>query len=167
MLPIRTILVPTDFSDHSQAAFRLACSLAHDYGASIYLLHVTEPVAGLYNEGIVIPAPEALEAQLRDKLDQIQADKPAIPLERRLVSGLAADAILETARQIGADLIVLGTHGRTGLGRFLMGSVAEVVLRKATCPVLTVKKPLALKRDSQESLAMERDSAASPVGGSW
>jgi nucleotide-binding universal stress UspA family protein len=81
---------------------------------------------------------------IRERLKQLMPPDPKVQLERRLVEGDAAPEILHQAGEVKAGLIVMGTHGRTGLGRLLMGSVAEHVVRKATCPVLTVKAPLAL-----------------------
>jgi nucleotide-binding universal stress UspA family protein len=82
-----------------------------------------------------------LEA-LQQQLDQVLPEDPALPVEHRLVQGDAATQILRMADQTQCDVIVLGTHGRTGLGRLAMGSVAEQVLRRAPCPVVTVKAPL-------------------------
>jgi nucleotide-binding universal stress UspA family protein len=145
MLPIKTILHPTDFSKHAEYGFELACALARDYGAGLILCHVKQPPAVAFGEFGALPpeAPDSLEA-LRDKLAAVRPADPkvAVPL-RVIVEGDPATEIARIARENKADLIVIGTHGRTGLGRLLMGSVAEVVMRKATCPVLTVKTPLA------------------------
>jgi nucleotide-binding universal stress UspA family protein len=139
MLALKTILHPTDFSAPSECAFRLACSLARDHGAQLVLFHVVELPTPAYGEGTapVTVIQMSLDAE-REALDQIQAP-PGISMERKLVEGDAADEIIEAAKEVEADLIVLGTHGRTGLGRLLLGSVAEQVLRRALCPVLTVK----------------------------
>jgi nucleotide-binding universal stress UspA family protein len=142
MLAIRTILHPTDFSPQSGAAFQVACALARDYVARLVLLHVHPPDM-IYGEGYVLPPdPEVVREELQEQLDRLRPPDPAIPVERLLREGDAAREILHTAREIGADVIVLGTHGRAGVGRLLMGSVAEAVLRKAPCPVLAVKTPL-------------------------
>jgi len=141
MLAIHTILHPTDFSEHSQYAFALGCALTRDYGARLVVLHaVAEPVV-LYGEGVVPSDPEEVRAAARDQLARLQVPHADVRAEFRLEDGDADEAILRVAQEIHADLIVMGTHGRTGLGRLLMGSVAEQVVRKSTCPVLTVRRP--------------------------
>jgi nucleotide-binding universal stress UspA family protein len=91
--------------------------------------------------GILVPEPEAKEAEVLQKLQSVRPADPAIVVEHRLCCGDAAWEIIELARALKSDLIVMGTHGRTGVGRLLMGSVAEAVLRRAHCPVLTLKVP--------------------------
>jgi nucleotide-binding universal stress UspA family protein len=141
MLPIHTILHPTDFSERSEFAFDMACALARDYGARLILLHVaTRPVI-IYGEGVVPPEPEDYQAEAKEKLYRIEAPDPRIGVEYRLQEGDPATAILGVAEETNADLVVMGTHGRTGLRRLLMGSVAEQVVRKASRPVLTVRTP--------------------------
>ena len=142
MLPVHTVLHPTDFSEPSDAAFRLACSLARDYGARLVLLHVVPPTV-VYGEGAVVPDPELLVHEAKDQLDRLQVPDAAVHTDRRLEEGDPVGMILHVAREVHADLIVMGTHGRTGLARLLMGSVAGPVVRKATCPVLTVTAPFA------------------------
>jgi nucleotide-binding universal stress UspA family protein len=141
MLPIRTILHPTDFSERAGYALHLAAALARDYGARLVVLHVVTPPTVVYGEAVVPVSPEELRAPAREQLDRLRLPRPDVRAERRLEEGEAVEEILRVARDIGADLIVLGTHGRTGLGRLLMGSTAETVVRKASCPVLTVKAP--------------------------
>jgi nucleotide-binding universal stress UspA family protein len=139
MLPIRKILHPTDFSDHSRAAFELACALARDYSAELLILHVNRPTPIYAPDGIAVGMPTAEPFEGRVKLAQIRPEDPRVKTEHKLVDGDPAEQILKAAT--GVDLIVLGTHGSTGLTRLLMGSVAETVLRKAPCPVLTVRTP--------------------------
>ncbi|MCI0462243.1 MAG: universal stress protein [Gemmataceae bacterium] len=143
MLPIHTILHPTDFSDRSDYAFHLACALARDYGARLVLLHVTTAPTVVYGEGILPPDPELLLQEAREQLNRLEVPDGNVRAERRLEEGDPVTDTLRVAQEIHADLIVMGTHGRTGLGRLLMGSVAEQVVRKASCPVLTVRTPLA------------------------
>lgn len=151
MLAIRTILHPTDFSEQSDYAFRLACSLARDYGARLVVLHVAElPVAGGIDGMLILPPALDLEP-LREKLRQLRPTDPKVRVEHLLVEGATANEILRLGQEMECDLIVLGTHGRTGLGRLLMGSVAERVVRKARCPVLTVKTPSPDSPSSQEA----------------
>jgi len=141
MLNIKTILHPTDFSEPSVAAFHLACSLARDHGSRLLLLHVVTPPAVAYTEGVMLTPTDEIKEQLWEKLDEIAPDT-AIEVERHMMEGVPAEEILRLAEETGCDLIVMGCHGRRGLSRLLMGSVAEEVVRKATCPVLTVKVPL-------------------------
>ncbi len=150
MLAIRTVLHPTDFSERSEFAFRLACSLARDYGARLVVLHVAEPPTAVAGEGVVMLPPAFDLEPLRERLQQLRPEDLKIPVEHRLVQGDAATEILRVAGEAKCDLIVMGTHGRTGLGRLLMGSVAEQVVRKASCPVLTVKTPQRLVPSSEE-----------------
>jgi nucleotide-binding universal stress UspA family protein len=146
MLPIRIILHPTDFSENSQAAFEMACAMARDYRASLYVVHVEPPLPVFAELGAIPPIPvdrEAIERQLL----QIQSTNPAVRITRLLLGGDEATEITAFAEKVHADLIVMGTHGRTGLGRLLMGSVAEEVLRRAPCPVMTIKNPVVLRCD--------------------
>ena len=140
MLAIKTILHPTDFSERSDFAFRLAFSLARDYGARLIVLHVAEPTVPVTPAGALLQPGINLDI-LREKLHQLRPPDPKIQVEHRLIVGNAATEILQVAEVSKCDLIVLGTHGRTGVARLLMGSVAEQVVRRASCPVLTVKTP--------------------------
>jgi nucleotide-binding universal stress UspA family protein len=140
MFPIHRILHPTDFSDRSEAAFRMACALARDHAASILVLHVSAPFVA-YGDGLVTIPPVDYLDRLRETLRTIRPPEPNITVEHKLVEGDPSTEILRVAKETGTDLIVMGTHGWTGLTRLLMGSVAEHVVRKALCPVLTVKTP--------------------------
>jgi nucleotide-binding universal stress UspA family protein/CBS domain-containing protein len=145
MLPIRSILIPTDFSERSGHALQLAGALARDYDARLTVLHVAAPPTMFYGEGVILPPePEALYQEARSRLNGLALPDLAIRADRRLEQGDPATEILHIAQQIHCDLIVMGTHGRTGLKRLLMGSVAEQVVRKASCPVLTLAAPFAL-----------------------
>jgi nucleotide-binding universal stress UspA family protein len=154
MLPIKTILHATDFSERSDYAFRVACALARDYQARLVVLHaLPTPVIG-YPEGVIVTQPEEFRAEARASLQRLLPTDPAIPIERLLTDGDPIAAIVQTAKDRNCDLIVMGTHGWTGVTRLLMGSVAEGVLRRAPCPVLTIKMP---------SAAVERAEAAKTV----
>src|SRR5439155_9282380 len=134
MLPIRTILHPTDFSDRSAHALRLAGALARDYGARLVVLHVAEMPVVAYGEGVIPPLdPEDAVRVARQQLELLEAPVTGTPAERRLEVGDPVETILDVAHALPADLIVMGTHGRTGLRRLLMGSVAEQIVRRATC----------------------------------
>jgi nucleotide-binding universal stress UspA family protein len=159
MLPIRTILHPTDFSERSNYAFQLACSLARDHGARLLVLHVLQPPAVAYGGVITELATEAAKQTLAEKLRQIQAPDPNVYMEHQLIEGEPATQILHTAEKHPCDLIVMGTHGRTGLRRALMGSVAEQVVRQAPCPVLTVKAPFPPGETSAGPAARESQAA--------
>jgi nucleotide-binding universal stress UspA family protein len=141
MLSIRRILHPTDFSKHSEFALRLAVSLAREYGAELVLAHVDEPPLPIATEGMLI-TPTLIDLEtVRARLDEVHVDDSVIPVRRVLVEGDPATEILQLADDTKCDLIVMGTHGRTGLLRLIMGSVAEQIVRRAKCPVLTVKNP--------------------------
>jgi len=140
MLPIHVILHPTDFSEQSHHAFRLACALARDHGSRLVLLHVVPPPVAMAGEGLVLPAPDPADEGVWHLLHQLDVPTGILAL-RQVEQGDAAGEILRVAEEVNADLIVMGTHGRTGLPRLLMGSVAEKVLRRALCPVLVVKAP--------------------------
>jgi len=138
MIPLHVILHPTDFSTHSDYAFRLACSLARDHGARLIVLHVmVQPVA--YGEAGAYAAIEDQKPALLADLRHLQAPDGNPAIEHRLMEGDPAAEIVCVATDTACDLIVMGTHGRRGIGRLLMGSVAENVMRHAPCPVLTVK----------------------------
>ena len=137
----RVIVHPTDFSENSRAALEVARALAVDHGARLVIIHVTPPA--ILMDGTV--AGEIDPAAYRTALEDLRAryDGPDLkyPIETRLILGSDREEILAAANEIGCDLIVMGTHGRSALGRLLMGSVAESVLPRANCPVMVVKSP--------------------------
>jgi nucleotide-binding universal stress UspA family protein len=142
MYPIRKILHPTDFSEPSRAAFGVACALARDYGAELLIVHVVQPPPMYAPDGIPVSVPPEEPYAARVELARVRPDDPRVKVEHKLLDGDAAEEIIKAADSERADVIVLGTHGATGLTRLLMGSVAERVMRKAPCPVLTVRAPL-------------------------
>jgi nucleotide-binding universal stress UspA family protein len=139
VLSIRKILHPTDYSELSRLAFELACSIARDFGAELILCHVAPPVLTAVDQGIVVEIPTGETEQMTNRLEQLRPDTPRIRVTYKLLRGHPAEEIIRLAGDARADLIVIGTHGRSGFGRVLMGSVAEAVMRKAACPVVTVK----------------------------
>ncbi len=141
MLPIKTVLYPTDFSDCAEYAFQLACSLAGDYGARLVVAHVCVPPMAAFEVGPVPVIPVEDRPALEARLEQLRRFDDSVPVECLLREGDPPTEILRLAREESCDLIVMGTHGRSGFRRLLMGSVAEEVLRKAPCPVVTVKHP--------------------------
>jgi universal stress protein A len=138
---IRTILHPTDFSPASEAAFDFACSLAQEYFSEVLLLHVDEPVYAPEVEGMLLPPPPTDPVAVEKRLGHVFPLDPRVKVRRLVTVGRAADEIARVADEQKVDLIVMGTHGRRGLSRLLLGSVAEGVLRRVACPVLFVKEP--------------------------
>jgi nucleotide-binding universal stress UspA family protein len=148
-MDIRHILAPTDFSDYSKEAINYALDLAQTFGAKLSLLHVVElppyPIEGL---GPSTPGGgllDDLERQASAELAQVlpQAHNAQIEVTRSVVIGTPFRKIIETAEVEHVDLIVMATHGRTGLSHLVVGSVAERVVRSAPCPVLTIRPPTA------------------------
>jgi nucleotide-binding universal stress UspA family protein len=153
MLPIHTILHPTDFSEHSEHALQFASGLARDYGAQLMLVHVIVPPPVIYGEGL-LTTDVFVNREVQERLHQWQIPDERVRVVRQCVEGDPATEIVRVARERAADLIVMGTHGRTGLSRLLMGSVAEQVVRQAPCPVLTVGGPT---RTSEGQLVASTD----------
>ena len=144
-MTIRKILVPTDFSAHSKEGQGWAAELARRYEASLTLVHVYQPISYALPEGYVLPSANLLadlEVNLGRALDQAKAElerTSGLRVDTALMQGVPFAEIIRFAREGSYDLIVLSTHGRTGLRHALLGSVAEKVVRKAPCPVLTVR----------------------------
>jgi len=150
MLALKTVLFPTDFSDQAEVALDHALALAEKHGAALHMLHAVVLHADDPND----PAHHFPDAEeIRVRLEEIAEDRMANQLEtrraeeidvtraqRRGISG--APVILEYAEEIDADVIVMGTHGRRGLSRALLGSVTEEVVRLSKCPVLTIRSGL-------------------------
>src|SRR4051812_34202515 len=146
MVSIRRILVPTDFSDRGALAVRYAAELADKFGAELVLLHIVpESVLALPDAVMPTPAPmadlDALTEAGRTGLAhliaalKLEAHKPRVEVR----FGSPGQEIVAAARDLHADLVCVATHGRGGLARVLLGSVAEEVVRHAPCPVLTVR----------------------------
>jgi nucleotide-binding universal stress UspA family protein len=150
MLPIRTILHPTDFSDSSRPAFELACALARDYKAKLVLLHVVPTPRVYAPDGIAVPFPADEPYDVRVQLARLRPTDPGIEVEPHALEGDPAKEILKAASASSADVIVMGTHGTSGLTRLLVGSVAESVMRDAPCPVLTVRGQFRLSAPAPE-----------------
>ena len=134
MFPIHRILHPTTF-DSSDEALGTACSLAQDYRAELIILHAVPLAAVMYG-----PPSESYLDHVLQELRCMRPDDPKVLVEHLVVEGDAAAQILKVAADSRCALIVMGTHGRTGVDRLLNGSVAEAVIRGASCPVLTVKE---------------------------
>lgn len=142
MFPIRSILHPSDFSPSSKAALQMASSLARDHGSRLIVLHVVltlGPELVTAGDASSKLEPEDYQAKLWAELKSLLVDETGVKVEYILAEGDPRDQILRVAAEHSVGMIVMGTHGRTGLQRLLMGSVAEQVLRNAACPVLIVK----------------------------
>lgn len=154
MFTLNTILYPSDFSKPSEYALQLACAIARDHKARVVILHVSPIPPAFVGGELMLPVPSAdYKEQIWESFRELQATEPRIRelrVETKVVEGDPAYEIVSAAKEIGADLVVMGTHGRTGLGRLIMGSVAEQVLRKAPCPVLTVRTPRVVAADTLE-----------------
>lgn len=137
------ILFPTDFSESAENASRYAMSLAKKYGSKVYVIHVIEPFTYTTEFGIDFSAQlKEMEASARRLLDDIVASikRNNLDVESVLITGEPFVEIIKYARKEQVDLIVMATHGRSGIEHMLLGSVAEKVVRKSPCPVMTIKK---------------------------
>ncbi|UCD57897.1 MAG: universal stress protein [Candidatus Hydrogenedentota bacterium] len=148
MIKIDKILFPTDFSEHSRHAFSYALSFAREYGAQLYMLHVIEDVQYLANAYMFdVPIMPSFADMEQNRLKEMQefidreVTDPAIKIEKVVKHGRPFIEILQMAREESIDLIVIATHGRGGLEHVFFGSVAEKVVRKAPCPVLSIRMP--------------------------
>jgi nucleotide-binding universal stress UspA family protein len=146
---IRSILLPTDFSECGNYALSYAASLARTFKASIICLNVIEPIVPTVGySGMTEPMPIAdIAEQMEDSAERelpklAECDEcSGLNVEEVVAHGEAASEIVRVAKERAVDLIVIASHGRTGLGRILFGSTAEAVVRHAACPVLVVKPP--------------------------
>jgi universal stress protein A len=156
MPTVTRILVPIDFSPSAREALEYAGFLAEKLGAGVEVLHVFEPPGYVGPDTLALLPITAgqqgwgetradVERQVEQFLSQIPGGPPAHTV--RIEAGEPSDTILRVAAEAGADLVVMGTHGRTGLSRLLIGSVAEAVLRRASCPVLTLRVPTKVTRE--------------------
>ncbi|AMV39559.1 universal stress protein [Planctomyces sp. SH-PL62] len=146
MISFARILAPSDFSSHSEDALRYACGLAERFQAELHVIHVLSEMVPAGPDPLLMPvmpaqyyeddekrATEALATVIKPEWGTPKSVTTAIRW------GVAAEAIVDHAAEIKADLIVIATHGRTGLSHVLLGSVAERIVREAPCPVLTVR----------------------------
>ena len=142
MFKIHSILCPVDFSDASRKAVRYAREFAASMGSVVYLLNVVEPRPMAVDITLnYVPLEEDLEKAAKADLDFVlqQFLSAGLKAECSVEIGNPSDVILEKSGELNANLVIMGSHGKTGLSRFIMGSVAETVVRKANCPVLIVK----------------------------
>jgi universal stress protein A len=143
-IEIRTILVPIDFSDNARAAIEWAAHLANQQQSKLILFHAYHlPVEFQQLEGAYLPPDfwASVKAEAQESLSRYESElqKRGHDVESVVREGYAATAIVDEATERAADLIVIGTHGLSGLKHMLLGSIAERVVQKAPCPVLTVK----------------------------
>jgi nucleotide-binding universal stress UspA family protein len=141
----RKILVPIDFSANSKESLEYASAFAKDYDAELLIVHVMDSAIENLDGIQPVEAMEGIDAALRD----VKPTDETIPYSHRMLEGPPADTILKTAEEENVEMIVMGTHGRSGFKRLVMGSVAEAVVRKAPCPVLTLRQPLATADSDQ------------------
>lgn len=146
MISIKNILCPVDYSVYSEMALTYAIEFAEKYYAKLYLMHVLDIRVydinnpDLYDINIV---DEETLAKLRERLLRCVTEdtRGKIAVEALLIQGVPFTEIIKASKEYKIDLIVIGTHGRTGISHAIMGSVAEKVVRKAPCPVLTIRHP--------------------------
>ncbi|HXG11081.1 MAG TPA: universal stress protein [Gemmataceae bacterium] len=148
MIDLRRILVPTDFSKHSQNALTYGAAFAEKFGAELYLLHVVQDLALFIPDAITVAPPvappvEQFIAAARSALERVtqESNLQGLTIHPEVREGTPFYEIIRFAQEKDIDLIVMGTHGHSGLAHVLLGSTAEKVVRKAPCPVLTVRHP--------------------------
>ncbi|MGC8773730.1 MAG: universal stress protein [Chlorobaculum sp.] len=142
MITIKSILCPMDFSDASKNAYRYACEFARSMGSKVILLNVIEPRPIAAEMSLnYIPLEEDLAAAAKEDFIPLVKDAEAMGIDvtADVTIGLPAESILQHVADLDVSMLIMGSHGKTGLSRLLMGSVAEAVIRKAAVPVLIVK----------------------------
>ncbi|GDX97095.1 hypothetical protein LBMAG47_27600 [Planctomycetia bacterium] len=139
-MPENTIVFPTDFSTASDAALVHAAALARQSGGRLLIVHVEEPPLAYGGGELYYGLPEPSSERILKMLEDVRPADPAVPFAHRLTMGDPAAEIVRIAGDENAEMIVLGTHGRTGITRLLMGSVAEAIVRRAPCPVLVYRE---------------------------
>jgi len=145
---IKKILVPIDFSDYSKKALQYTVKLAKSFNAELFLVYVIEPMvypADLSMGQMVIPQSEVnLSEKANTELEELATNEIGDSLKYNIFikTGKPFMEIIETATEVDADLIIIATHGHTGVEHLLFGSTSEKVVRKAPCPVLTLREPL-------------------------
>jgi len=145
---IKKILVPIDFSDYSKKALQYTVKFANSLNAELFLIYVIEPIiypADLSMGQIVIPPSEVnMEEKAKSELEELAKTEIGDSMQYNIMvkTGRPFQEIIETAAEVDADLIIIATHGHTGVEHLLFGSTAEKVVRKAPCPVLTLREPI-------------------------
>jgi nucleotide-binding universal stress UspA family protein len=155
---IRRILFPTDFSRYNDAALEFASTVAAEANALLYIVHVDDMHD--LNVPLAISGPRESTSEIwdrspvRQRLEQVVPPVSDVQHTHQYLEGLPVDEIVKFAKREDIDLIVMASHGRTGLSRLLMGSIAEGVMRKAACPVLIVRQP-AKEHDRMEEMHLD------------
>ncbi len=145
---IQKILVPVDFSDYSKNALKYAVNFASQFNAKIYLIYVVEPVvypADFSMGQIALPEIDMnINSRAKEELETLAKNEIGSELEKEIIirTGKPFVEIIDVASEIDVDLIIIATHGHTGVEHLLFGSTAEKVVRKAPCPVLTLREPI-------------------------
>jgi len=155
----KRILVPIDFSACSDAAIEYAISLAQSFQAQVFLMHVLEPPAygldfSLTYPGVPVEAKQKLIEAIKQSVEKMR--KLGIDAEGSFVMGVPFIEIIKTAKKHEADLIIMGTHGRTALAHLLLGSTAERVIQRAHCPVLTIKAEKSASTPEKKEKSIEQ-----------
>jgi nucleotide-binding universal stress UspA family protein len=156
MITVKRILVPTDFSETSDAALKYAFGLAQTFSAQLHLLHVQRKTDENFDPNVPFDRFEELAWERLETLVSQQEAKQLGP-ECSIRIGAPADEIVRYADDRDIDLIVMGTHGRSGVAHMLLGSVAEKVVRGARCPVLTIRHPRRAFVKPEEATAHDGD----------
>ncbi len=145
MINLKRILIPTDFSEYSTHAMHYACELADRFGAELHLLTVVDDTTPMMMDPEFMPVEDFVTQEMnaaRAKLDELPGESwDKLSVVRHHSKGSPFLEIIRYAKENEVDLIVIGTHGRTGLAHLMIGSVAERVVRKAPCPVLSIRHP--------------------------
>lgn len=140
MYPLKTIFHPTDETKDFSGAWKLTLLLAKDHGAEVVVAHVIPPPSPAYSEAdVAFEQPSVTPLEDLELLRKHYISENGVPIRYLVDQGDAGSVIVRLAEKEHASLIVMGTHGRKGIGRLVMGSVAEHVIRRAKCPVMTVK----------------------------
>ncbi|MBT5877386.1 MAG: universal stress protein [Candidatus Latescibacteria bacterium] len=144
MLTMKKILFPTDFSSFAEHALPYAVALAEEFDAALYMLYVEEVLPYIPGDPErrfpdAQLAEEAIHAQMEESISQHDAGH--VEVKRYVARGYPADEVVEFAKKEEVDVIVMSTHGRTGLKHLLLGSTTEKVVRKSPCPVLSIRHP--------------------------
>jgi len=148
MINIRTVLCPVDYSIYSEKALNYAIEISLKFQAKLYLLHVLDirfldannpELPTLHTANITNETIDALKSRLLKSVTE--EIKGKISVEAIVIQGIPFTEIIKASKEYNVDLIIIGTHGRTGLAHIIMGSVAEKIVRKAPCPVLSIRHP--------------------------
>jgi nucleotide-binding universal stress UspA family protein len=163
-MKLEKILFPTDFSEFNDAALEFASRLAAESGAILYIVHaddMEQVAAVMFDTGYPFPGDVETRRELHRKLEKVVPTERGVKYQHCYLRGTATGEIVEFAEQQGIDLLVMASHGRTGLRRLLMGSTAEKVMRQAPCPVLIVKQPATEERQPKPGQSTSQSQTAS------